>query len=116
MTGGLEYCPGYEPDPIFNKLGQQPLATQLSNGYPNPFNPSSSFEFSLANPGQVTAEVYNTLGQRIRTLHDDFLESGLHTFRWDGTDDAGSPVASGVYFLRVQSKGYAVSRKMLLVK
>jgi hypothetical protein len=114
LTGWIDYCPG--PDPIFPKISQHPLATQLTNCYPNPFNPSTSFEFSLAEPGQVTAEVYNTLGQRIKTVHNDFMETGIHTFLWDGTDDAGSPVASGVYFLRVQSENYSASRKMLLIK
>lgn len=88
----------------------------LSQNYPNPFNPSTSIDFSLPVAGEVTLEVINLLGQRVITLVDKELSAGSYTVEWDSRNSAGESVASGVYFYRLSTDGYAKSRKMLLLK
>jgi hypothetical protein len=90
----------------------------LSNvmNYPNPFNPSSRIAFSLEYPTPVTVSVYNILGQRVITLLDENLDAGPHSVTWNGTDDDGKTVASGVYFYRVETKDGAVNKKMILMQ
>lgn len=83
---------------------------------PNPFNMSTEIEFSLSGAGHTTLRIYNTAGQLVRTLLDANLEGGDHAVHWDGCDDNGERVASGVYFSRLMQGRSALARKMLLVK
>jgi hypothetical protein len=96
-----------------------PLSHQLQPNYPNPFNASTMIRFSLdgsegATP--VTLAVYNSLGQTVRTLLAGTLPAGDHEVRWDGTDDAGRKVASGIFFARLHAGDYQATRKMLLLQ
>lgn len=88
----------------------------LGQNYPNPFNPETSIQYALPEAGDVKIEVYNVLGQRVKSLVDEFLPAGYHSVTWDGTDNRGVRVASGVYFYRMASGDYNSYRKMLLVK
>jgi hypothetical protein len=88
----------------------------LAQNFPNPFNPTTSIEFTLPSRQQVSLEVYNTLGQWVRTLVSDFKSAGRHSVTWNGTDDAGRAVSSGVYFYRLSTESFTTSRKMLLLK
>ncbi|MFZ1683635.1 MAG: FlgD immunoglobulin-like domain containing protein, partial [Candidatus Zixiibacteriota bacterium] len=88
----------------------------LAQNFPNPFNPTTSIEFTLPSRQQVSLEVYNTLGQRVRTLVSDFKSAGRHSVTWNGTDGAGRAVSSGVYFYRLSTESFTTSRKMLLIK
>ena len=87
----------------------------MSN-YPNPFNPSTTIRFSLPVAGRVKVSVFNILGQQIRTLVDAPMEAGFRSVLWDGRNDRGLPVASGVYIVRFQTEKFVKSRKMLLLK
>jgi hypothetical protein len=78
-----------------------PASTSLSQNYPNPFNPSTTIDYSLALPSNVSMVVYDILGQRVRTLVDEIKYAGEFSIRWDGTNDAGKHVASGVYLCRL---------------
>ena len=93
-----------------------PDRVYLGQNYPNPFNPSTIIEYSLPVRSDVTVTVYNLLGQKVRTIVDANLPAGVHTASWDGTDYAGREVSSGVYFYRINTDGYAQSRKMLMLK
>jgi hypothetical protein len=93
-----------------------PYAFSLSQNYPNPFNPQTTIQFSIDRGQQVSLSVYNVLGRRVKTLVDRSLEAGNHEVVWDGFDDFGNSVASGIYFYRLNTSIGHVSRKMMLLK
>ncbi len=80
-----------------------PSEYSLSQNYPNPFNLSTNIRFALPNAGRVDLEIFNILGQKIKSVISDELPAGYHQAIWDGCDDTGKPVASGVYFTRLTS-------------
>jgi hypothetical protein len=88
----------------------------LLQNYPNPFNPATNIEFVLSKSGQVKIEIFNILGQRIRTLVDEHLKPGHKVVDWDGRDDSGEEVSSGIYFYRLQTEDFTDAKKMLLLK
>ena len=90
--------------------------TSLQANYPNPFNPQTRIEFTLAEPGLVRLEIYDTMGRRVATLVDDLRPAGRHHATWDGTDPGGRRVASGLYFYRLRAGDYESVKKMSLVK
>lgn len=89
---------------------------EFEPNYPNPFNPSTTISFALPRSSQVKLEVYNVLGQKVRTLANELYPAGRHTIEWDGRDDAGNSVASGIYFSRFQAGEYTAKRKMVIAK
>lgn len=89
---------------------------ELSQNYPNPFNPATVIRFSLPVATQVRVEVYNVLGERIRTLIDQYLSAGNYRVSWDGTLANGEHAPSAIYFYRLSAGDVTVSKKMLLVK
>lgn len=89
---------------------------RLEQNYPNPFNPTTEIRFQLPDAGQVELTVYNTLGQEIRTLASGTYDSGVHTVQWDGTNNFGSPVSSGVYFYKIVANKYVALKKMNLMR
>jgi hypothetical protein len=85
--------------------------------YPNPFNPSTQISFGLRNDSRVSVQIVNLLGQRIRVLIDEqTMAAGEQQVVWDGRDDAGQTVSSGLYFYRIVADDQTVSEKMVLVK
>ncbi len=88
----------------------------LLQNYPNPFNPKTNIEFILSQPGQVTVEIYNLLGQRVKVVAQRKFRSGTHTVYWDGKDEKGKEVSSGIYFYRVKTEESVQTRKMVLLK
>ncbi len=95
----------------------QPLAANsLSQNYPNPFNPQTTIAFSVRQRGRVQLVVYNVSGARVRTLANEDFAAGMHTAVWDGRNDAGQPVASGVYFYKLVARDFTQTRKMVLLK
>jgi len=96
--------------------GNAPHSFELSNNYPNPFNPSTKINFGIPKDGMVSLVVYNVLGQRVRTLADAPMAAGQYSITWDGRNDAGSTLSSGVYFYRLQAGATAIVKKMLLLK
>jgi hypothetical protein len=79
--------------------------------YPNPFNPSTKIQFSIPDPGNVKLIVYNLLGQEIKTLVNEFKESGTYTINFDAVG-----LNSGIYIYKIESNGYTQTRKMTLLK
>jgi len=103
--------------PIPTGVESTGLSSSLDQNYPNPFNPTTTIEFTLADRAQVSLRVYNVAGQLVRTLVDGFREPGIHhSARWNGTDDRGGQVSSGVYFYKLVTKDYTQTRKMVLLK
>jgi hypothetical protein len=87
----------------------------LEPNYPNPFNPGTTIPFSIGAPtAPVLLSIYNTAGQRIRTLVDGSFASGRHQIFWDGRDDTGTSVAAGLYIYALRSGAFSQQRKMLL--
>jgi len=93
-----------------------PTALDLKQNSPNPFNPTTKISFSMPQSGEVSLEVFNLLGQKVRTLVAGTLTAGSHDVIWDGTTDNGNSVASGMYFYRLIYNGESRSRKMMLMK
>ncbi len=89
---------------------------RLYQNYPNPFNPTTEMRFSLPRAVHVTLNVYNILGQEIISLVDGVLNAGEHSVVWDGLDASGRPVASGIYFYRLESDDFTDKKKMILLK
>jgi hypothetical protein len=87
----------------------------LRPNYPNPFNPGTRFEVDLPASGWVQAQVFDGLGRLIRDLDSGQRQAGTHSVEWNGKDDGGRRVSSGIYFFRVRFDGSMQSRKMLLV-
>jgi hypothetical protein len=88
----------------------------LLQNYPNPFNPSTCIEFDLARTSQVKLEIYNILGSKVKTLVNDKLSVGHKSITWDGKDDQGKKVASGIYFYRLKTEEFSLTKRMLLLK
>ncbi|MFQ6008246.1 MAG: S8/S53 family peptidase [Candidatus Zixiibacteriota bacterium] len=93
-----------------------PLTFELHQNYPNPFNPTTNISFSLSTATDVSLEVFNILGQKVKILHTGRLPSGTHTFQWDATDDRHEKVASGIYFYRLTAGEHYQTKKMVLLK
>ncbi len=89
----------------------------LLPNFPNPFNPTTEIRFDLAEPSDLTLRVYNTLGQEVKTIAAGLFNPGRYSLLWDGTDQSGRIVASGIYFSRLQLRnGVTATRKMMLLK
>ncbi len=93
-----------------------PLSYKLHNNYPNPFNLSTTIHFQIPVEEHVKIAIYNILGQHVRTLIDKSYQRGDHQITWDGTNEAGKTVESGVYFCRIEAGDFNQSQKMVLLK
>ncbi|RKX21442.1 MAG: hypothetical protein DRP35_04280, partial [Candidatus Zixiibacteriota bacterium] len=93
-----------------------PNQFELVQNFPNPFNPYTTIEFQIPKASHVQLEVFNVLGQRIKTLIDNELARNRYNVEWDGTNDHGSKVSSGIYFYRVLTEQDVATKKMLLLK
>ena len=89
---------------------------RLLQNYPNPFNPSTTIEYQLPKSGMVDVRIYNAAGQLVRALESGIQSPGGHTVTWDGHDDAGMAVASGMYYYQVAFEDGTLSKKMILIK
>ena len=83
----------------------------LSNPYPNPFNPTTTIEFSIPRSDKVSIKVYDVVGKEITTLLTDYLSIGHHSIKWDGNNNS-----SGIYFIRMESGGFVDMKKVFLLK
>lgn len=93
-----------------------PKYFEVRQNYPNPFNSSTTIELDLPIEAVVSADIYNILGHRVRSLENDAQAPGQYRLEWDGCDDAGDTVASGVYFYVLVADDYYAIRKMLHLK
>jgi hypothetical protein len=101
---------------------QLPREFGLSQNFPNPFNPATVIEYALPRASDVKIQIYNVLGQKVRNLVDEHQELGYKVIRWDGVDDNGTDVSSGIYFYRIVahtvhgSEDFVQCKKMTLLK
>lgn len=93
-----------------------PQAFSLAQNYPNPFNSSTSIHFSLPQAGEVDLAIHNSAGQRVAVLVQGMREAGTYSLTWDGRDDTGRVLASGVYLCRPRAGEQEDRRKMLVLR
>jgi len=95
-----------------------PVEVSLHQNYPNPFNPSTtiSFELNTENTENTELIIYNIKGQKVKQLVRGQLSVGQHSFIWNGTDDKGKHVSSGIYLYKLRSGNYTSTKKMILMK
>jgi flagellar hook assembly protein FlgD len=93
-----------------------PLAVALGKPVPNPFNPSTIIPLTLPAAATVHLHIYDVGGRRVRSLHDGPLAAGVHRVLWDGRDDAGRELASGVYLIRLEGAGPALTQRVILLR
>ena len=98
------------------RLDAVPEAYGLGQNLPNPFNPSTTIEYEVPESGNVRLIVYNLLGQQVRTLVSDNIEAGFHTIVWDGADEFGRGVASGIYIYRMSAGEFKATKRMMFLK
>ncbi|MFQ5511682.1 MAG: FlgD immunoglobulin-like domain containing protein [Candidatus Krumholzibacteriia bacterium] len=124
VRGGAEYeyvlaavrPDGSEMRSAPTRVRTMPIAVGLRQNHPNPFNPSTVIEFTLAAAGPVTLSVYDARGRRMATLVNGRRAEGVNRVTWDGRSDSGRALASGVYFYRLRSDAVSLTRKMILMK
>jgi hypothetical protein len=124
--GSVQFTPFFTPGSVDVKFptdvleivddGKLPVDYGLRQNYPNPFNPTTTIEFALPRAGSVHLDVYNILGQNVKSLVNQRLPAGTHQMTFNGRSDSGSPLASGIYFYRLVTDDYTESRKMMLIK
>ncbi len=117
---------GITSDPLLGVVNNQPempKAFQLYQNFPNPFNPVTVIRYDVPVASIVTLKVYNLIGQRVQTLADEVKQAGSYSVRWNGTDDNGKQMTSGIYFVKFIAKpvdgerpAYESLRKMIMVK
>jgi hypothetical protein len=93
-----------------------PLSYSLCQNYPNPFNPETNIEFTIPKSEQVKIEIFNILGQKVRTLVDEYLKAGHKVVNWNGKDDSDKYVSSGIYLYRIEASEFLQTKKMVLLR
>jgi len=93
-----------------------PAEVRLHQNLPNPFNAATLIQYDLPRPGRVKIEVFNILGERVKILIDEFQEAGYRNILWDGRDEGGAEVASGVYFYLIEAGDLVSAKRMTLVR
>lgn len=125
QTGITAYHPHNAPDSFFTfnafpaSVGgdsPHPDVFQLLQNFPNPFNPSTQILFELKVEAQTSLTIYNTLGQKVKILENKLLPIGPHKYFWNGTDENGKKVVSGVYFYRLAAGKFSQVKKMIVMK
>ncbi|MFQ5865621.1 MAG: S8 family serine peptidase [bacterium] len=99
-----------EPVPVL------PTEFSLKQNFPNPFNPTTFIRYEIAKDSEVELTIYNLLGQKIRTLVNERQNAGFYSIQWEGKNEAGMPVSSGVYLYRLKAGDFTVSREMVLLR
>lgn len=93
-----------------------PTTLALSQNYPNPFNPSTMIEFSVPVECKVKVEVFNILGEKVKTVYNEFTQPGTYKVKYNGTNNSGSTIPSGIYFYRISTPEKSITRKMIFMK
>jgi hypothetical protein len=96
--------------------GEVPAANSVAQNYPNPFNPSTTIKYEIRRKGMVTLKVYDISGALVRTLVDEVKDRGSHTAIWDGKNNRGASVASGIYLYKMETAGFSKTKKMVLLR
>lgn len=113
---GLGYVSAVPPEPPVDADGGAAFANALAANHPNPFSGGTTLAFSVAGAAPVSLEIFDLAGRRVRQLVAATLPAGRHDARWDGRDDRGAPVASGLYHARLAIGGWSATKRMLMVR
>jgi flagellar hook assembly protein FlgD len=97
-------------------LATTPATFALGNNYPNPFNAQTTINYQLPELSWARLTIYDLLGRQVRTLAEGVQAAGYHQVQWDGLDEGGVPMASGVYVYRLEAGSFRATQRMLLVK
>jgi hypothetical protein len=116
LENAAAYLLAEESSTGIEESGLTPAAQRLRGIHPNPFNPITTVTYGVPGRTYVTLAVYDVSGRLVRTLVDGVIDGGLHEATWDGRDDRGMSVSSGVYFCRMEAGEFAESAKMVLLK
>ena len=120
--GDLNAFPDVLTDWTANVLGVEdnvsitPAKFELAQNFPNPFNPTTDITFSIDRTANVDLSIYNMLGQKVRTLTSGSKVAGTHVLRWDGRDESGSSVSTGIYLYTLTDGSSSITKKMALMK
>lgn len=114
VVRALRYPADYVTD--IDEAKHLPTQPDLFQNYPNPFNPATTIRFEQSEPGMVTLRVFNILGQEVRTLVSGFEEAGSKSVTWDGRNNGGETVSTGIYFYRLETRDFSKTRKMIFAK
>jgi arylsulfatase A-like enzyme len=106
----------YTPLSIEYNIDERPIEYFLFQNYPNPFNPVTLIKYQIPSKSFVTVEIFDHLGQKIRTLVNEQKLAGTHSIEFDGSDGKGNQLASGIYFYNIRTNSTVLSKKMILVK
>jgi hypothetical protein len=105
------------PIPVSNANGTAPAVSNMLNpNFPNPFNPETTISFDMPKAGSAQLDIFNVKGQLVKTIFDGTAQYGKTSVVWNGTDNSGKAVTSGVYFYRLSTEGHSETRKMMLMK
>ncbi len=104
------------PSKVSTRSTEIPLIYELKDNFPNPFNPTTSIEYAIPNSEYVRLDVYNTTGQHIKTLQAGFQMAGRYKAAWDGTNESGNRVSSGIYIYRLKIHAQVQSKRMVLIQ
>jgi len=99
-----------------NQGENRPEKSGLSQNYPNPFNPTTTIKYELQTEGIAAITIFNSLGQEVKVLFNGKQQAGEHSIIWDGKNEQGQRVASGVYFYQLKINNYTSSKKMVLLR
>ena len=112
MRRSGRFAPGEDP-----AIDAPPLRTAVFQNVPNPFNPTTTIRFDLARDGRVQLRIYDVAGRHVRTLLDEGMTAGAGKLAiWNGLDDTGNHVSSGVYFYRFEAGDFAATKKLVVMK
>ena len=111
IAGDVEFMQEHKDD-----LPAEPTDFELVQNYPNPFNSSTMILYELKETTQVKLGIYNLLAQQVKLLYNGMQEKGFHQFRWDGRDENGWELGTGIYILRLETPNYTSTRKMIFMR
>ncbi|HHE37647.1 MAG TPA: T9SS type A sorting domain-containing protein [Candidatus Cloacimonetes bacterium] len=111
---GITFSPDVSVEEMVEIISQIPI--KFLKNTPNPFNPATTISFELMKKGKISIEIYNAKGQKVRKLLDKKMEAGNHQVIWDGLDDQGKRVASGVFFYKISLNDEQLMKKMIMLK
>jgi hypothetical protein len=104
------------PVSVRAEIGNLPKSFMLSQNYPNPFNPTTTINFDVPEAIEVTINIYNLLGWEVKLLADGQYQPGSYTVSWEGTDNTGNKVSSGLYIYQIKAGDFVATKKMMLLK
>ena len=119
MYGTHESIPSNEVEVVIGVESDSnllPAVTKLGGNYPNPFNPTTEISYAMSNAGHIMIDIYNVKGELVKTLVNREVATGNHSIIWNGENNSGKPVTSGLYLYKMKTGTYVSTKKMILLK